>query len=82
MELPVELMNLSEVLAEHIHNTWMQGRLDEGWKYGDKRNDDLKTHPCLVPYSQLPEHEKDYDRRTSMQTIQKILSWGYSIKKL
>ena len=37
------------------------------------RSDDLKTHPCLVPYEELPEEEKEYDRKTSIGTLKLII---------
>lgn len=37
--------------------------------YGEQRNDELKTHPCLLPYEELPEEEKEYDRNTSVETL-------------
>jgi len=79
--LPDELLPLREQLAENIHNTWAAGRLSEGWQYGTALDREKKLHPCLVPYDQLPESEKDYDRRTAAATIRCILSHGYRITK-
>lgn len=81
VELPDELLDLVELLSENTHDVWARGRLDEGWTFGPKRNDALKQHPCLVPYNQLPESEKDYDRHTSMETLRFIISRGFEIKK-
>jgi hypothetical protein len=53
----------------------------EGWTYGPKRDDATKTHPSLVPYEQLSESEKDYDRATAMETVKTILALGYRIEK-
>jgi ryanodine receptor 2 len=55
-------------------------RIADGWTKGP-RNDDLKQHPCLVPYEELSEEEKDYDRRTSAETLKFIIAQGYSIVK-
>ena len=52
-----DLIGLSEVLAKNAHERWAQQRLAEGWRYGPKRDDDLREHPCLVPYESLPESE-------------------------
>ena len=49
--------------------------------YGEKRNDELKTHPCLIPYEELPEAEKDYDRNTAVGTLKLIMKLGYKIEK-
>lgn len=77
-----ELLPLLEMLAKNTHEVWSAGRFDEGWTYGPERNDQLKTHPCLVPYEQLPESEKDYDRQTSLQTLKAIITLGYKIVKI
>ena len=72
---------LVEALAENVHDTWARGRMDQGWTYGPARDDAAKKHPCLVPYADLPESEKAYDRNTAMSTIRFILSKGFEIKK-
>jgi hypothetical protein len=77
--LPAGLMEISELLAKNTHEVWAQQRISEGWKYGATRNDAQKEHPCLVPYEDLPENEKEYDRNTAMETIRLILSHGYEI---
>ena len=72
---------LVEALAENVHDTWARGRMDQGWTYGPARDDAAKKHPCLVPYADLPESERDYDRNTAMSTIRFILAKGFAIKK-
>ena len=69
-----DLSSLSEMIAKNTHDVWAAGRMSEGWTWGPVRNDELKQHPCLVPYEEMSEGEKDYDRRTSMETIKTILS--------
>ncbi len=77
--LTPELTALRERLAENAHDVWAAGRIRAGWTYGANRNDDLKTHPDLIPYDQLPESEKEYDRQTAMETIKAIIALGYKI---
>ena len=79
--LPESLVELIEQIAEQVHEIWSQGRINEGWIYGERRDDDKKTTPCLVPYDELPEIEKEYDRATALATIKFILSLGYKIEK-
>jgi hypothetical protein len=74
-----DLAGLTERLAAHIHETWAQRRRAEGWTYGAQRDDAAKTHPGLVPYAQLAESEKEYDRQTAIETIRSILALGYRI---
>lgn len=78
--LNAELSKLTEQLAENVHDTWSQRRMAEGWRYGPSRNDTSKEHPNLVPYDQLPEHEREYDRKTALETIRALLSLGYQIE--
>lgn len=76
-----DLLQLTEQIAENVHDVWAASRISEGWTFGPERNDVQKETPCLVPYSELPEVEKEYDRNTALQTIKLILSLGYSISK-
>ena len=82
VELPQELLELGEQIAENVHENWAKGRLADGWSYGEVRSDELMTTPCLVPYGDLPEGEKEYDRRTAMETLKLIVSLGYKIEKI
>ena len=79
INLPEELLALTERIAENIHDVWAVGRLQQGWTYGPIRDDAKKETPCLVPYSELPESEKEYDRNTAMETLKLIIKMGYSI---
>lgn len=79
--LPEDLLMLTEKIAENVHENWSACRIAEGWTYGLCRNDDEKTTPCLVPYSDLPEVEKEYDRVTALQTLKTIVALGYTIQK-
>jgi|GEM_PF-167845 len=81
IELPEELLKLRESIAENVHEVWAEGRIREGWQYGPKRNDKKKTHPCLVPYSELSESEKQFDRETAMNTLKLIVKLGYKINE-
>ena len=81
VELPEDLRGLSEELAKNVHDKWAKQRIREGWTYGPQRDDVRKTHPDLVPYEELPESEKDYDRSSSMDTLKLIISRGYKITK-
>ena len=72
---------LTEKIAENTHENWAQARIREGWIYGPERSDEKKTHPCLIPYGQLPDSEKEYDRRTAMETLKLVVALGYKISK-
>lgn len=81
VKLSDDIIMLSEKIAENVHEVWAASRLAEGWTYGTERNDRLKQHPCLVPYNELPEIEKEYDRNTAMQTLRLIKKLGFDIIK-
>src|SRR6266702_1098591 len=75
------LKELLEQLAENTHDVWARQRIAEGWRYGSSRNDLQKEHPNLVPYKQLPESEKDYDRNIALETIKLVQVLGYTIAR-
>ena len=79
--LPEELLSLTEKIAENVHDVWAAGRISEGWIYGEVKNADKKTTPLLVPYGELPESEKEYDRNTATETLKLIVKMGYTLKK-
>ncbi len=81
VKLDPEIEALGEMLAINTHEVWAQNRLDDGWVWGPVRDDEKMSHPCLVPYDQLPEREKDYDRATSVQALKLIIKLGYKIVK-
>ncbi|MBO4488764.1 MAG: Ryanodine receptor Ryr [Bacteroidales bacterium] len=79
VELPEELKAVAEQMAEHVHEVWVAARVAQGWTYGPERNDADKKHPCLIPYAQLPEEEKAYDRETSTETLKFLMVSGFEI---
>ncbi len=82
INLPNDLLELTEKIAENVHEVWSQNRIKDGWKYGEVRNDARKETPCLIPYNELPESEKEYDRNTALETLKLIIKLGYHIKKI
>ena len=81
IQLPDELNVLIEQMAKNVHEVWAESRIAQGWSYGEERNDTLKHHPCLVPYEELPEVEKAYDRDTALGTLKLISKLGFKITK-
>ena len=79
--LTTEIVELTEILAKNVHEIWSETRMKEGWVYGPERNDSKKENPCIVPYNNLPESEKEYDRKAAMQTIKTIVALGFNIEK-
>ena len=81
IKLPEELNVLIEKKAKNVHEVGAQSRMEQGWTYGEERNDALRQHPCLVPYEELPEVEKAYDRDTALGTLKLISKLGFKISK-
>ena len=81
IELPAELEDLVERLAESNHDHWARRRIGEGWRYGPQRDEEVKSHPDLVPYHLLTEEEKEYDRTSVIETIKAILALGYEVRR-
>lgn len=81
VNLTEDLNELREAIAENAHEIWAENRQAEGWTYGPLRDDQLKQTPDMVPYSQLPEGEKEYDREMAMKTIKLLKKLGYDLIK-
>jgi hypothetical protein len=79
VSIPEDINKLIEMLAKNAHEVWAEQRIKDGWRYGVKRNDEVKEHPCLVPYEELTEEEKQYDRNAATETLKLIIKLGYKI---
>lgn len=79
--LDPDLLELGEAIAENVHDVWAKTRMAEGWRYGDHRDDKNKLNPDLVPYAQLPEGEKNYDRYTAFDTLKLVRLLGFEIRR-
>ena len=82
IDIPLELKDLIERLAKNNHDIWAEQRMKEGWTYGPQRDDNKKEHPDLVPYEELAESEKVYDRNSAIETIKAILSLGFTLRRV
>jgi class 3 adenylate cyclase/tetratricopeptide (TPR) repeat protein len=80
IELSAELKQLVERLAANNHDLWARRRIAEGWKYGPRRDDEAKQTPVLVPYDELPDSEKQYDRENAIETLKSIIGLGWTIQ--
>lgn len=47
-----DLVALTELIAANVHDVWAAGRIKEGWTYGEVKDTEKKTTPCLVPYDE------------------------------
>lgn len=80
IKLPEDLLALTEKIAENVHEVWSQNRIAEGWTWGEHRDDARKQTPCLVPYAELPQEEREYDRKTALNTLRLVIALGYTIQ--
>jgi hypothetical protein len=81
IELPEDLLKLTEFLSSNVHELWSEEKISKGWKFGEKHDEDSKKTPSLVPYEKLPDHVKEYDRKTAIGTLKLIIALGYQITK-
>ena len=81
VELTEDLNELREAIAENAHDVWAVERQAQGWTYGEQRDDNKKETPCMVPYSQLPDSEKTFDRDMAMNTLKLVKKLGYDLVK-
>ena len=81
VELPEVYNSLREAIAENAHDTWALERQSEGWTWGAQRDDSRLETPDMVPYDQLPESEKQYDRIMAADTLRLLLALGYKVVK-
>lgn len=44
------------------HNAWMEDKISNGWIYGEIKDSEVKTHPCIVAFHFLPEFQQKKDR--------------------
>ena len=79
VQLDDDLLDLTETIAQDVHDIWAVRRFAEGYSYGPERDDSKMQHPDLVPYADLPESEKDYDREMSIHAIKLVKRLGYRI---
>lgn len=47
--------------ASASHDSWLEQKRNDGWKYGPVKNPDAKEHPCFVPYEELPPEQQAKD---------------------
>lgn len=79
ISLPEDLAKILETLSENTHEIWAKSRIEDGWMHGQRRNDRLRRSPMLVPYKNLPESEKKYDRVIVENLMKTLIKLGFDI---
>lgn len=67
--LPSYVESIRDRLAENNHEIWAANKIEEGWIFGERRDDLHKVHPCLIQFDRLPPAEKRYDTQLALQTL-------------
>jgi len=80
VRLPDDVADVLERLARNAHEAWARERLADGWRWGPRRDEAAKLHPSLVPYEELPEEEKKYDRIAVGETLKALVALGFRIQ--
>ncbi len=70
------LEELIEAIAENAHEIWAEKMIERGWSYGKTRDEEKKQDPCILPYTALPDDEKEYDRLMAYNTIKLVKKLG------
>ena len=66
----MEEKKLIELLSEKVHNAWMKEKEAQGFSYGKDYDKEKKKHPDMLPYNELKEEVKEYDRATVRAVLQ------------
>jgi preprotein translocase subunit SecA len=61
--------------ADSSHNSWMKEKVEAGWIYGEIKDAEAKTHPCIVPFESLPKEQqaKDYLFKQVVHSLKNFL---------
>ncbi|MCK9532223.1 MAG: RyR domain-containing protein [Gammaproteobacteria bacterium] len=73
--------SLAEQFAKVLHEDWLNERRQNGWRYGEMRNDEDKTHPLIKEWSQLDESERDIKPKVIKDLIKVLQDNGFKITK-
>ena len=71
----------NDTKASDSHVSWMKEKINDGWVYGEAKDAEKKTHPCIVPYEQLPieQQSKDYIFKGIVDAFKKYRNDGMII---
>ena len=73
---------VTEQYAILEHDDWVEGKLRFGWKYAPERDDEKRLHDCLLPWTELPEHQREKDRAAARNVIKLTRLAGMKVIRL
>ncbi|TPP59596.1 Ryanodine receptor 44F [Fasciola gigantica] len=79
IQLPNNVEIVRDRLAENLHEMWSMRKIDQGWKYGERRDDQNGLHPCLTTFGKLPGPDRQYNVTLAYETLRTIVALGYNI---
>ncbi|TGZ67043.1 hypothetical protein CRM22_004998 [Opisthorchis felineus] len=79
IQLPSNVEVFRDRLAENLHDMWSMRKIDQGWKYGERRDDQRGLHPCLTTFAKLPPQDRQYNVTLAYETLRTIVGLGYNI---
>lgn len=50
-----------DAFASASHDNWLRHKQADGWTYGEVKDPEAKTHPCMVPFEMLPADQQAKD---------------------
>jgi len=74
--------DILDLLARMEHDRWCRERVDDGWRHGSQRDNDKRIHPMLVPWTDMPDDMKEYDRDSVRHLPEFLLKSGYAISSI
>lgn len=73
--------SMAEQFSKKVHENWLNERMENGWRYGELRDDRQKTHPLIKNWNQLSETEKNIDPELFKQFVEILKANGFKISK-
>lgn len=66
-----------DATPEDSHQSWLDAKVADGWKWGEFKDEELKEHPCMKPYSELPvaQQAKDYLFRATVHSVKGVMRY-------
>lgn len=71
-----------DTLARNEHDLWMREKTERGWRSGSERDDEKKIHPCLVPWENLSDDDRQKDIMFSKEIPRILANAGFEVEKL